>query len=160
MATQRIKHTGRRGPGRPPKKQVEALKNAASESRTVLKDFSYSSLILVLMALLLAFGIYLVFRQPVTSPGDATALVQTENEITYQGVPNRTALELLKENAEVETQTFEGLGELVVSINGQASTNDRFWVFYINGEPAQEGAGSYVTKSSDTLSWRYEEARP
>jgi len=75
-------------------------------------------------------------------------------QITYQGKEGATALKLLEQATKIETS---GTGEMafVTSINGvTADSNKEFWSFNINNEPALVGAGSYITKDSDTITWK------
>lgn len=82
------------------------------------------------------------------------AAKEVENKtITYQGKEGVTALALLQQAAKVETS---GSGEMafVTTINGvTANSKKEFWAFNINGIAATVGAGSYVTKNSDTIVW-------
>lgn len=161
MATRRIKRTPRKSAT-----TTRSARKAEDQSRSTVTVQTahttlarWTGLVLVLMALILAFGLYLIFRAPQTPIKDSTATTQSENEVTYQGVEGKNAVELLKQQALVETKTYEGLGELVVSINGKASTENQFWVFYINGAPAEVGASTYVTKATDVITWKYENAQ-
>lgn len=88
----------------------------------------------------------------------AVQVGQNGELVSYQGVEGRTALDLLKSHAQVETET-SSLGELVVSINGVKSTDSKFWLYYVNGKQAEVGAGSYQTKSGETIEWRLEAAQ-
>jgi len=135
--------------------QVATRRQASALPTVGLPTSTWSSLVIVLATAILAFGLFLVFRTPAVAP---TTTSQTQ-EVSYKGVEGKTALELLKTNATVETQNYEGIGEMVTSINGIASTNDHFWIYYVNGEQGQVGAGTYVTKSTDQISWRYEAAQ-
>lgn len=92
----------------------------------------------------------------------ATATVSADGKtVNYQGVDGKTALELLKQYTKVETKTFSGLGEYVVSINGLESIDGKnFWSFYVNDTAAQVGAGDYTTKSTDKVEWRLEDVTP
>jgi hypothetical protein len=76
--------------------------------------------------------------------------------VRYPGQDGRTALDLLKASHRVETQSFGDMGEFVQAIDGLASDGSHFWAFYLNGSQATVGAGSYVTKSSDSIEWRLE----
>ncbi len=73
--------------------------------------------------------------------------------ITYRGENGTDALTLLKKHAQVQVKHYS-FGDLVTSINGSTGNGPKYWTFYINGKEAQVGAGSYVTKNSDTLSWK------
>ena len=86
-----------------------------------------------------------------------TVTESTPEVVSYQGEEGKTALALLQENAEVE-MSGEGEMAFVTSINGvEADSSHQFWAFYVNGEQAQVGAGSYTTKASDEIEWKLEE---
>jgi hypothetical protein len=82
------------------------------------------------------------------------------NYISYQGEEGKNALDLLKAKHSVETQTFQGAGEFVTSINGLKGNSSNFWAFYVNNEQANVGASQYTTKSADFIEWKYEEIKP
>ena len=80
-------------------------------------------------------------------------------EINYQGVEGKNALELLKSTHQVETKNFPGIGEMVTSIDGVAADDKHFWAFYVNGQLAQEGAATYMTKTGEAIVWKLEEIK-
>lgn len=95
-----------------------------------------------------------------TNPAGNSPTNQSQNStktsgVTYNGQDGKTALELLQSVATIETS---GDGEMafVTSINGVKAdpSANQFWAFYINGQSASVGAGSYITKNSDTISWK------
>jgi|GEM_PF-3289737 len=49
----------------------------------------------------------------------------------------------------------EGPSAFIESIAG-ISNSERYWLYYINGEFAQRGAGSQKVKEGDLIEWRYE----
>lgn len=151
-AARRIQRTTRTKSARP---VVETRRQASAIPTVSLPTSTWSNLVLVLAAAILAFGLFLVFRTPAVAP----TTTSQEQVVSYQGFDGKNALELLKANATVETQNYEGIGELVTSINGVPSTAENYWIFYVNGEQAQVGASEFVTKSTDQLSWRYEQAQ-
>lgn len=87
-----------------------------------------------------------------TSTAELEAAPQT---VSYQGEEGKTALSLLQDKAEVE-MTGEGEMAYVTKINGYTAKDNEFWAFYVNGEQAQVGAGSYVTKTGDNIEWKIE----
>ena len=101
-----------------------------------------------------------------TNPEPAVTELTTEQaepqtgEIVYQGQDNKTALEILQADYQVETETFAGVGEFVKSINGIAPASDQFWAFYVNGESSNVGASQYQTKSTDKIEWKLETINP
>lgn len=84
----------------------------------------------------------------ITSNADGTV-------VSYQGQADRTALELLKDLTEVVTED-SSFGEYVTTINGVEQGDDKYWMFYINGEAASVGAGEYITKEGDNVEWKLE----
>jgi len=74
-------------------------------------------------------------------------------EVSYHGENGANALTLLKKYAQVQTKHYS-FGDMVTSVNGVAGNGPKYWTFYINGKMANVGAGSYTTKSSDTISWK------
>lgn len=69
-----------------------------------------------------------------------------------------TALDLLVEAVGAENVVTEPsiYGPMLISIKGLASQDPYYWMFYVNGEQAQLGAGSYVVEYGDQLEFRYE----
>ncbi len=94
-------------------------------------------------------------RASVNAPkAAATASVREERSvIAYDGEEGRTALELLKARASVRTTT-SSIGELVEAINGVASGNGHYLIFFVNGNKSMTGAGSYVTRKGDRIEWK------
>lgn len=79
-----------------------------------------------------------------------------DTSIIYPGEDGKTALEILKQKADVITQD-SAYGEYVDSINGVKGGEDgKYWAFYVNREMAQVGAGEYQTKSTDRIEWKFE----
>lgn len=76
--------------------------------------------------------------------------------VSYKGEEGKTALDVLKSLAKVETKEST-YGEFVTSINGVAADGTtEFWSFYVNEKLASEGAGTYQTKPTDTIEWKVE----
>ncbi len=135
-------------------KQVEKVVQSEAtvvRNKVARVDWPFTTLVTVLMAILVAFGLYLVFHKPVIATN--TTSTQQGSEVNYQGVDGKTALQILKDTHQVETKSYEGLGELVQSIDGVKPAANEYWIYYVNGEPATVGAGDYQTKSSDTITW-------
>ena len=84
---------------------------------------------------------------------------KSSTEVSYKGVEGKNALDLLKQSHKVQTKTYEGLGELVTSIDGVSPDSKHFWAFYVNGQQSQVGAGAYTTKGMDTVVWKLEEIK-
>ena len=84
-----------------------------------------------------------------------TTTEQPTTSITYKGKAGVTALVLLQQAAKVD---MTGTGDLayVTCINGSAadSAKKQYWEFDVNGAAATVGAGSYVTKDGDSITWK------
>lgn len=74
-------------------------------------------------------------------------------QLSYHGQAGQGALVLLKKHAVVQTKHYS-FGDMVTSINGTKGAGPKYWTFYINGKEASVGAGSYITKSTDMLTWK------
>ena len=126
-----------------------------------------SKVILSLAVLILGVGVIFTAgqagkentRQSAAPQQQSTQAKPEAKTIEYKGSEGKSALELLKQTHTVETKTYEGLGELVTSIDGQAAASNQFWAFYINGQQSQVGASAYITKDSDTIVWKLEEIK-
>lgn len=88
----------------------------------------------------------------------STAVVEKQktDNVTYDGVTGKTALELLKSNATVVTKNDPSLGEYVVSIDGEDGNGSKYWLYYVDGKAATVGAGEYKTKTGEKIEWRLE----
>lgn len=123
------------------------------------KKFKITGLVILLVAVAATAVIWVTVANSSNTLNDkgtsiaAQTQPQQASEVSYQGQDGVDALTLLKKHAAVETKHYS-FGDQVVSINGVAGNGPKYWTFYINGKMASEGAGSYKTKNSDTLSWR------
>lgn len=122
-----------------------------------MKKLNIIGIAIIIIVIGLATGGFLIYQSnnnkneniPVT-----TNKCPTTNEgktITYKGVAGSTALALLNNICEVGTDTYG----MVATINGLSSNSakNEFWSFSINGATANEGAGTFITKDSDTITW-------
>lgn len=117
------------------------------------------AVVVLAVAAFVGFGLVSRDEPQQATQSDQTAQVdQTPNsEVTYNGVEGVNALELLKQSHEVETKNYEGIGELVTSIDGVVSDGGHFWAFYVNDQQSQVGASAYITKDTDKITWKLEE---
>jgi len=81
-------------------------------------------------------------------------------EYELEVVPQKTTvLDLLLEAQAKYGLQFgyhgEGPSAFIESIAG-ISNSERYWLYYVNGEFAQRGAGSQKVKEGDLIEWRYE----
>lgn len=110
--------------------------------------------IVVLVVLVSVGGHFLGKHQQAKATANSGKVAAVQS-FKYDGVDGKTALELLKEKATVNTQD-SSIGTFVLSINGVANTDTYYWMFYVNGELSSVGADQYVTKAGDKIEWRYE----
>jgi hypothetical protein len=74
-------------------------------------------------------------------------------QLSYHGQAGQNALVLLEKHASVQVKHYS-FGDMVTSIDSTSGTGPKYWTLYINGKEATVGAGSYVTKSTDTVTWK------
>ncbi len=91
--------------------------------------------------------------EEVVAPSATPAAVSLSFEAITDG---QSALDLLKESAQVEYQEFD-FGVMVASINGVAADEKHYWGLYVNDEYATAGASETILKTGDTMKWVYEE---
>jgi hypothetical protein len=82
-----------------------------------------------------------------------------ESAISYNGVQNRTALELLKElfpDRVVVELNADGV-EVLQSIDGITSDDNRRWELFVNGVFFEKDPNLFITTDADVLEWRLNE---
>ena len=79
--------------------------------------------------------------------------MQHATVLSYHGQQGIDALTLLRRHAAIGVRHYS-FGDMVTSINGVTGAGPKYWTFYVNGTEATSGAGSYITKSSDTITWK------
>lgn len=109
----------------------------------------------IVVVVLAIFGAGMFISRSNESNNSDQASQVKVTEITYGGAENKNALELLKDKHTVET-IASSFGEYVKTIDGVSADSSHFWGFYVNGKMAEVGAGSYVTKNEDTITWKLE----
>lgn len=73
--------------------------------------------------------------------------------ISYNGKDGVTALKLLEEKTDIKTNGT-GKNAFVVTINGvTANPKNQYWMLKINDKMAEVGAGDYITKKDDKITW-------
>lgn len=91
--------------------------------------------------------------KPITPASQTTVKPAETTHLSYEGQDGKTALELLKAKADAQTKS-SSLGEYVTAINGNDGGGTKYWLFYVNGKEAAEGAGTYVTHAGETIEWK------
>lgn len=131
------------------------------------KFFTEAFIIVVIFGLLASYGLIASIAKPTNNTPPSTndsqlatvpaATAPQPTTITYQGQDNKTALQLLKEQADVATKT-SSFGEYVDKINNLPDVNQtgKYWLFFVNGAPATVGADQYQTKNGEVIEWRLE----
>lgn len=116
-------------------------------------------LIAAAVVAVVAWGAYATRSTTSTSasptPTVSASQAASPSAVTVQGVAGQTALATLKASHKVETKTYTGLGEYVVSIDGVAGDATHYWSFNVNGKSSDVGAGSYTAKAGDSLEFVY-----
>jgi hypothetical protein len=75
--------------------------------------------------------------------------------ITFAFYSRKTALQLLKAVAKVETIPV-GTTELIQSVNGTANNQTYRWQLYSGGKAVIGPSSTYMTKAGEQLEWRFE----
>jgi len=102
----------------------------------------------------LGFGSWAyIANQPNHKVSIITNAQHQTTQLSYHGQTGQTALALLKTHAAILTKHYS-FGDMVTTIDGTKGTGPRYWTFYVNGKQAQVGAGTYITKNTDMLSWK------
>ena len=113
--------------------------------------------VLVIAGLIAGSVVWINRTNNTSQKADQTKTVtqQTTTDVTYKGKEGVTALALLEQAAKTE---MNGTGEMayITGINGVTadSAKKEYWAFNVNGVAATVGAGSYITKDSDTITWK------
>ena len=113
-----------------------------------------SKLVLGVAALLVVAGGGVAWHETHTQRAVTIENAQHQlSQISSQGHAGTNALTLLKEHADVTTKHYS-FGDMVLSINGVTGNGPKYWTFYVNNKQADVGAGAYVTKNKDTITWK------
>lgn len=78
-----------------------------------------------------------------------------EKVISYEGQDDKTALEILKNTHQIESQD-SSIGVFVTGIDEIKNQENKFWMFYVDGKLASTSADKYQTKAGEKIEWRYE----
>ena len=119
------------------------------------KQIIGAAVIVFLIAIAVIGGIYYNQSVDISSSNIQTPPTTiNKSELSYKGKDGTTALALLQHTATIK---MTGSGEMayVTSINGTAANpKNQYWQLFINGKSSMVGAGSLVTKNSDTITWK------
>lgn len=102
-------------------------------------------------------GVAVYFAQQPNVQQIPEKVMETTVSLSFEAMTDgQTALDLLKESAQVEYQEFD-FGVMITSINGVAADEKHYWGLYVNDKYATASASETVLKTGDTMKWIYEE---
>ena len=84
----------------------------------------------------------------------ANAVISDDgSRVEYSGVGGETALETLRDLTDVDVRVTS-LGEFVTGVAGRsAAGGHQFWMFLVNDQTVRVGAGDYIAKPGDRITW-------
>lgn len=81
---------------------------------------------------------------------------QKEKQVQYLGEDGKTVFELLTKKHDVDYSKSE-LGVFVVAIDGLKSSENEFWIYYVDDKMGTIAADEYQTKNNQNIVWKYQE---
>lgn len=77
--------------------------------------------------------------------------------ITYQCQAGKNAFDLLKQNTDIIDYDNSDFGVFVKSINqiDNDNTQQKYWLYFVDGEMAMIGIDQYICKNNETIEWKY-----
>ncbi len=102
---------------------------------------------------------------PTVTPASetTTATESTKRKASYEftaTVSGQIALDLIQENATIETKDYGEAGKFVNSINGLEGNSNYYWAFYLNDKYAEQGASQTKLAKGDIIKFVYEAVTP
>lgn len=140
------------------KKPVQKIeKIVTKEVKTKKKENSFEliNIIAIISIILVIAVIGVLVDKNNQSKASNTKKVEAAQSINYDCIDGKSALDILKEKAEVKT-VDSTYGVYVDQINGTANNDGSFWIFYVNGQMADVDPAQYQCKPDDKIEWRYE----
>lgn len=127
------------------------------------KRFYKKGLFYLVVAILAVGGILTTLYIQNVKKTDEASQTQTTTEvkvdpeyITYVATAGKTSLDQLKEVNSTVVTTSSTWGDFVDTVNGlKGGTDGKYWTFYIDGEMASVGAGSYTQKGGEKIEWKF-----
>lgn len=124
------------------------------------------AIIVALVALIaIATGFYILQTNsttqsttpPQTQDVETIETAATDDYIRYEATAGTTALEQLESRNDTVIIVESEYGAYVDSINGlKGGTDEKYWSFYIDGELASVGAGSYEPTGGEVIEWKFQ----
>lgn len=121
------------------------------------KKWSFYVVLAVVAVIGVVAALYVQSLYEANNNKEETVIVQSDPAyISYTAVSDKTSLDQLKETTpNVQTKTTE-YGEYVDTIGSLVGgTDGKYWTFYIDGEMASVGAGSYIQKGGEKIEWKF-----
>ncbi|WP_460707219.1 DUF4430 domain-containing protein [Myceligenerans halotolerans] len=93
-----------------------------------------------------------------SAPGGLAPACVEKEDFTYTGEDGETALDLLLENDPNAEATGDDDTAFVTAICGYTADEgeNEFWAFYVDGEQAEVGAGTFETEDGQEITWKLE----
>lgn len=91
-------------------------------------------------------------RDTVKAPESSDVI--EERSIALTGENGKSVFDILKSKYQVDSSD-SSFGVMINSINGLASTDKEFWLYSVNGKPAEVAADKYITNNGDQIVWEY-----
>src|SRR3972149_9844105 len=104
-------------------------------SRAVRLALKTNILPLLVLAILITGVVGAVISQNASPRPELTIQQSQTVAISYRGEDGKTALELVKKHAKVETKSYS-FGELVTAINSNDGGGKKYWLYFVNGKEA------------------------
>jgi hypothetical protein len=81
------------------------------------------------------------------------------SEFNFPFIENSSAFSVLKDSLDVqglslETEVYD-FGVFVKSIDGYASSAEKAWIYYVNGESGQIAADKHFLNPGDNVAWKF-----
>jgi len=135
-----------------------AAKTVTVKPKIVINEKLKSNLmtilaIIVIIAIFAALGFIVDRNNQKNKP--TPKKVAAAQSISYDCVNGKTALDLLKDKAEIKT-VDSSYGVYVSQINDTTNSEGSFWVFYIDGQMAQVSPDQYTCTGNEKVEWRFE----
>lgn len=86
------------------------------------------------------------------------------SEVSIEAAEDTTAYAVLEELAgekswEIVTKDYE-FGKLVEAIGGAANSQEKAWIYYVNGVVGDKASDKFELKAGDKVEWKYETVKP
>ena len=115
--------------------------------------------------LLIVLALVLSITGCVNQPNIGTNQIPVKLIVNYSGFSqtfdvnvseNTTAFDLLKGHVKIAYKDFPGVGVFINSIENISNSQDKYWMFYVDGNLSGVGVSAYVINQSTVIEMRYE----